>query len=196
VQAALAEDIGGTAVAGDLTDPATDAKILKAIGRGGLAGLVNNAGIFRRLGFADSDERDWRDQFELNLFAAVRVTKSLLPKLKAHGAGSIVNISSTAGARAVAGMSAYSATKAALNNWTQTLALELAPDIRVNAISPGLVDTPLHSFTTKQKNDLKTAQPLGRIGQPEDIATAALFLFESAWITGVILPVDGGISLT
>lgn len=191
----LAKEIKATAVIGDLTDPKTDQLILKAVGNNSLAALVNNAGIYRNKPFVDTTEADWREQFELNLFATVRLTKSLVPKLRAHGAASIVNISSSVSLRAIPGLSAYSATKAAVDIWTKTLAVELAPKIRVNAVNPGIVDTPIHSFTRAQKNDLKGAQPLGRIGEPQDVAKAVRFLVDAEWLTGVILPVDGGISL-
>jgi NAD(P)-dependent dehydrogenase (short-subunit alcohol dehydrogenase family) len=97
--------------------------------------------------------------------------------------------------------SAYSASKAAMNSLTQTLALELAPQgVRVNSVCPGIVDTPIHSFHfsgEKEKLGLGKLQPLGRIGQPEDIAHAVWSLVGpgSEWITGSILTVDGGISL-
>ena len=164
--------------------------------------LVNNAGIIKRESFIDSSEESWMEQFNINLFGAVRITKALWPALK-KSHGSIVNISSTLGRRPIAMTTAYSASKAAMVNWTQSLALEGAPEkIRVNCICPGLVDTPIHSYwgkkdaaSLKNRQGMDKAQPLGRMGQPQDIADAVLYMSRAEWMTGSILSLDGGISL-
>ncbi len=167
--------------------------------------LINNAGIFERKMFAeDTDLEHWRLQFETNLFGRIRLTQKVLPLFLGKKSGSIVNVSSTVGLRPVQGISAYSASKAAMINWTQSLALELGPQgIRVNCVAPGIVDTPIHSFhSAKNKNEaleqMASLQPLGRIGTAEEVAEAIYFLASpaSAWTTGVTLPVDGGIQLT
>ncbi len=166
--------------------------------------LINNAGIYERHDFLEETGIDsWRRQFEINLFGAIRLTQKVLPLLLQRKSGSIVNVSSTVGIKPVSGIGAYAASKAALNNWTQSLALELGPhNIRVNAITPGIIDTPIHSFhQSKDKEailkNILPLQTLQRIGQPDDIAKAIYFLAseESAWTTGTILTVDGGISL-
>jgi NAD(P)-dependent dehydrogenase (short-subunit alcohol dehydrogenase family) len=168
-----------------------------------LLGLINNAGVFDRLAFAETSDEIWMRQFESNLMSAVRLTRGLYPELKSSKPSSVLNISSTLGLRPVAQTSAYSALKAAMVNWTKTLALEWAGDgIRVNCICPGLVDTPIHSFhgqadSSENRKAAHQAQPLGRMGTSQNIAESAWFLASelSEWTTGTILSVDGGISL-
>lgn len=167
--------------------------------------LVNNAGIFASHSFAEGTLETWKKQFETNLFGAVDLTQRVLPLLKKSGKGSIVNVSSTLGTKPTATTGAYSASKAAMVNWTQSLALELGPlGIRVNCVCPGLVDTPIHAFhnfadAEKQKtlHSMKDLQPLGRIGTPAEIAESIFFLGSplSSWTTGAILAVDGGIGI-
>lgn len=168
--------------------------------------LINCAGIFRQGTTEDVEIDFWREQFEVNVMAPVKLTKALIPYFKKHNSGAaIINISSTLGIRPTAGTGAYSASKAALNNWSHSLALELAPyKIRVNTICPGIVETPIHGLDKLSPEDRKNAvskmdhlQPLGRVGQPQDIAKAAYFLGsdESSWTTGAVVSVDGGINL-
>ena len=126
--------------------------------------------------------------------------------MKTGNNNSIVNVSSTLGLKPTADTSAYSASKAAMNNWTQSLALALgSKKIRANCVCPGLVDTPIHSFHSlsipekeKTLQKLSPMQPLGRVGKSEEIAQSIYFLAseESAWTTGAILSVDGGINIT
>jgi NAD(P)-dependent dehydrogenase (short-subunit alcohol dehydrogenase family) len=144
-------------------------------------------------------------QFQVNLFGPIQWTQMVMPLLEKSGHGSIVNVSSTLGLRAGATSGAYSAAKAAMNSWTQSLAIEYGPKkVRVNAICPGIVDTPIHSFHSLPDQDKEKSlqamaklQPLGRIGRPEEIAEAIYFLAseQSAWTTGAVLSVDGGINL-
>lgn len=166
--------------------------------------LVNNAGIYNPAHFWQETESSWQDHFETNLFGAVRLTRLLWQQLL-ETKGAITNVSSTLGLRPIENTGAYSASKAALNSWTQTLALEAGPlGVRVNAICPGLVDTPIHFFHNSEKSEhqslrqkLDKMQPLQRMGAPEDIARAIYFISsESPWTTGALLPVDGGVSLT
>lgn len=165
--------------------------------------LIHNAGIFDRGTTADSSDNQWHRIFETNLFAVIRLTQAFLPCLKSTK-GSIVNVSSTLGLRPTSDTAAYSASKAALVNWTQSLALELGPfGVRANCVCPGIVDTPIHSFhETSNKNEviakMGSLQPLGRIGQPADISHMIYALASSgaAWTTGAVVAVDGGINLT
>lgn len=166
-----------------------------------LVALINNAAIFHRLTFDATSFDVWDLQYQNTLMSTVRATKACLPFLR-KSSGSLVNISSTLGSRPIKETSAYSAMKAALNNLSQSLALELAADkVRVNVIEPGLVDTPIHSFHTdpspEVRKQLDSLQPLGRMGRPEDIAQAVSFLInpDNTWMTGAVFPVDGGISL-
>lgn len=167
--------------------------------------LVNNAGIYENHDFLGGSPELWLRQFQVNLLGPVQWTQMLMPLLEKSGRGSIVNVSSTLGLRPGATSGAYSAAKAAMNSWTQSLAIEYGPkNVRVNAVCPGIVDTPIHSFhslpdTEKEKrlNAMAKLQPLGRIGQPQEIAEAIYFLGseQSAWTTGAVLSVDGGINL-
>lgn len=167
--------------------------------------LVNNAGIYKPASFTAETPEHWLWHFQTNLFAAVNLTSLLWSDLKKNK-GSVVNVSSTLGLRPIAGTGAYSASKAAMNSWTQTLALEGAADgIRVNAICPGLVDTPIHSYHKSTdpemmalRKRLDNLQPLGRVGEPDEIASAIYFAATDAakWMTGALVPVDGGVILT
>lgn len=168
--------------------------------------VVNNAGIYETHSTETGTDELWRQQFEVNMLGPIRIVRAFFPYFKQQGGGSIVNISSTLGLRPQGPTSAYSAVKAAMVNWTQSLALEGgAHKIRANCLCPGIVDTPIHGFHSlpaDQKADalekMKTLQPLGRIGLPEDVAKAAYFLGSdlSSWTTGAVLTVDGGINLT
>lgn len=167
--------------------------------------LVNCAGIYEANTTDESSLESWEKQFAINLFAPVAITKAFLPRFKEQKKGAIVNISSTLGLRPTASTAAYSASKAALNNWSQSLALELGSfNVRVNTICPGIIDTPIHAFHSLPENEknkiiesMAGLQPLGKIGNPEDVAKAAYFLGSeaSAWTTGAVLSVDGGINL-
>lgn len=170
-----------------------------------LRALVNNAGIFEQKSFLECVPEDWQKMFQVNLFGTMRLTQGLLPIFLNRGEGSILNVSSTLGIKPTAGTSLYSASKAALNNWTQALALELwGKNVRVNGVCPGIVDTPIHPFHSQKALDKKQSlenlaklQPMNRIGTPEEIANAIYFLSseESSWTTGSILSVDGGIGI-
>lgn len=164
--------------------------------------LINNAGIVEREAFQTAPLESWKRQFQTNLFGPALLTQKLLPLLKSKSSSKIINISSTLGIKPIAETSAYSASKAAMNSWTQSLALECAKDnIQVNAICPGIIETPLQSFYStedqKLRDNLNALQPLGRIGQPKDISQVVQFLCDSktTWMTGSLISVDGGILL-
>lgn len=167
--------------------------------------LVNNAGIFKNHSMEEGTDEIWGQQFQVNLLGPVRLTRLLIPYFKKHQKGSVVNVASTLGLRPSATTGAYSASKAAMVNWTQSLALEAgAYGVRVNCVCPGIVDTPIHGFHSLEASQKQSAlesmanlQPLGRIGTPEDVAKSIYFLSSdlSAWTTGAVLAVDGGINL-
>ena len=166
--------------------------------------LVNNAGVYHPCSLEEDQDQVWDTHYNSNLMGSVRLTRLLWPQLKGSR-GSIVNISSTLAIRPIAGTAAYSALKAAMNSWTLSLALEGAPHgINANAICPGIVDTPIHSYFGDEGpkdmefyKQVQKAQPLGRTGRPEDIAFMAerLCKADSQWITGAIINIDGGILL-
>ncbi len=149
--------------------------------------LVNNAGIFSYQSFTSTADEEWIRQWTTNFLGPVRLTRALLPLL--NDGSSIINVGSTLGGIPVANTSHYSSTKAALHNWSQGLALELAPKIRVNCISPGIIQTAMNPDPRHEM------QPMQRMGQPEDIADAIVFMAQSEWMTGSIVPLDGGISI-
>lgn len=199
---------GASIVSCDITDPTALQKRLDDVLGAKIHKvevLVNNAGIYKPNTVEESSDEIWKSHFEVNLFAPVRIVRAFFPYFKTQGGGSIVNISSTLGIRPQGPTSAYSASKAAMNNWTQSLALEGGPfQIRANCICPGFVDTPIHNFhffepDRKQRalEKLSPLQPLQRIGTPEEIAKAAYFFGSelSSWTTGAVVSVDGGINL-
>jgi NAD(P)-dependent dehydrogenase (short-subunit alcohol dehydrogenase family) len=170
-----------------------------------LKGIIHNAGIFKPQKSQDRKQELWVEQFQINLFSAVKLTEALIENLKTTPLSWILNIASSLATKPSAGVGAYGASKAAMVYWTQCLAIELGPlGIRANALCPGIIDTPIHSFHSlppDKKNEhvekLNRLQPLGRIGQTQDVTHAASFLAEdsSQWITGAVLNVDGGINL-
>ena len=164
--------------------------------------LVNNAGFSRLRPLEETDDALLDALFAVNFFAAFRVTRALLPALRASGRGAIVNIASELALVGAADYSAYCATKGALLAWTRALAVELASQrIRVNAVCPGPIDTELlrEEFMTHGKPDeARLAEvatiPLSRLGTPGDIAPVVGFLAgdAAAFVTGAVWPVDGG----
>ena len=165
--------------------------------------LINNAGIFPKISkLHEISEDDWNEVIDINLSGPYRFAREVIPHLQKNG-GVIINISSDAGLRAYPDFNAdaYSASKAALNLLTKTWALQYAKDkIRVNAVCPGVVDTDMTAPFLKSEADrefMNNDHPIGRMGQPEEIAKTVLFLAseDSAWTTGTVMTVDGGESL-
>jgi NAD(P)-dependent dehydrogenase (short-subunit alcohol dehydrogenase family) len=172
--------------------------------------LVNNAGGVAPRPFAQQSERSWRKLIDLNLVSALAATSAAIPvMIKGGRGGSIITVSSIEGSRAAPMYAVYSACKAGLNNLTRTLALELADHrIRVNVIAPDMTETPgirgNHTgpvdpskwiqFTDEQKAVIARRIPLGRPGIDTECGNAAVYLASkmSSYVTGVILPVDGG----
>ena len=162
--------------------------------------LVNNAGIFPSVKLLhEIPEDEWNEVIDINLTGQFRFSKAVIPHMLERG-GSIVNISSDAGLKAYVGFhaDAYSVSKAGLILLTKSAALEYAKNkIRVNCVCPGAVETDMikPSIQTQQQRDIINEEhPLGRIGQPEEIARAVLYFAseDSAWVTGSILAIDGG----
>jgi NAD(P)-dependent dehydrogenase (short-subunit alcohol dehydrogenase family) len=164
--------------------------------------LCNNAGITGQLSNLEEQAGDdWRRVYEVNVLGAVFATKHVAKHMQQQNSGAIVNTASVAGIRSGAGGNAYSASKAALINFTQTAACDLGGfNVRVNAVCPGLIETgmtkPVFDFArAKGKFDkLGSRCELRRYGRPEEVAQAILFLAsdEASYITGQALPVDGG----
>jgi NAD(P)-dependent dehydrogenase (short-subunit alcohol dehydrogenase family) len=170
---------------------------------GGLDGLVNGAGVLGPGGILETEPAEWDRVMDINVRALYLVTRAAAPELIKRK-GSVVSISSVAGPRPYAGLLAYCVSKAAVDAFTRCVALDLAPyGVRVNAVNPGVVVTELHTVT-KSVADYpgflersKTTHPLGRVGQPDEIAKLVLFLLgdDSGWITGATVAIDGGRAL-
>jgi 3-oxoacyl-[acyl-carrier protein] reductase len=164
--------------------------------------LVNNAGYtHRNRPMLEVDEATFDRIFAVNVKAIYLSAQVLVPKMRARGHGCIVNVGSTAGVRPRPGLTWYNASKGAVNLLSQSMAVELAPDgIRVNALAPVMGETGLlESFmglpdTPENRARFEASVPLGRLSKPDDIANAALYLAseEAGFVTGVVLPVDGG----
>ncbi len=159
--------------------------------------LVNNAGTTRVIPHHALDavtDDDWQRILGTNVIGTWYVTRAAVPALKASR-GSILNITSVAGVRAAGSSIPYAVSKAALNHLTKLLANVLGPEIRVNAVAPGLIDTPWTADWDAIRASVRERAPLQRSGTPDDIARAALLLTVSSYSTGEILLADGGINL-
>jgi 3-oxoacyl-[acyl-carrier protein] reductase len=159
--------------------------------------LVNNAGIYQPAPLADITPENFRQQTDLNVLGLLLTTQEAVKHFNPDG-GSIINISSLVSTYGIADLSVYSATKSAVDSITRSLAKELAPrKIRVNSVNPGMVETEgLHETGFIQNSEyMASITPLGRIGQPEDIAPAVVFFAsqDSSWITGETLFITGGL---
>ena len=167
--------------------------------------LVNAAGIIASGDLASTTEEAWTEMMRINLDGVFVLMQASLPYLQATG-GNVVNVSSVTGLRAFPGVLAYCVSKAGLDQLTRCAALELAGSgVRVNAVNPGVVVSNLHRRSGMQEDAYeaflehsKTTHPLGRVGQPQDIADAIVYLAsdQAGWVTGVTLSLDGGRHLT
>lgn len=188
-------------VAGDVNDEATlDALVARTAAElGKVTLLVNNAG-----GTGPNDPlkmtgAEFAGALTWNVAPAYTLIQKAVPHMRAAGGGAVVNISSVAARYAQKQFSAYGAGKAALNQMTRNLAQDFAPGVRINAIEPGTIETdalePFLAAEPGRRERMLTSTPLGRLGLPEDIAAAVLFLCSpaAAWITGKVLGVDGGV---
>jgi meso-butanediol dehydrogenase / (S,S)-butanediol dehydrogenase / diacetyl reductase len=194
---------GGVAlcVPADLADPGSPEHITGAcLARfGRLDGLVNNAATVRHMPLGEWDAGCFDEHVATNIRAPFFLIQAALPALRESPVRSVVNISSSSGTLHRVGQSVYGMTKSALDYLTKTLAGELAPlGVRVNAIAPGPIDTPIHATwaedLTQAYRWLGSQVPLGRIGNPEEVALWITLLLSpmAAFITGAVIPVDGG----
>jgi NAD(P)-dependent dehydrogenase (short-subunit alcohol dehydrogenase family) len=186
----------------DVSDPASVADAVEAAVKalGGLDGVVNAAGIFSPAGLADTSAELFSRTLAVNLTGTFLVIQAAAPHLQAAGGGSIVNIASGVGITPTGpGSVAYVASKSGVIGLTKVIAMELAPSVRVNAVCPGAVDTPMTESFLKDANG--TVDPaiarryaLRRAAVPDELAAAILFLTsnDASFITGITLPVDGG----
>ncbi|HEY1653091.1 MAG TPA: SDR family oxidoreductase [Acidimicrobiales bacterium] len=186
-------------VQGDITDAGVPERLVAAALErwGRLDTLVNNAGTTALIPHHDLQAASvdvWRRIFEVNVFGTWAMSVAAVPALReAHG--SIVNVASVAGVRPTGSSIPYAASKAALNHMTVLLAKVVGPEVRVNAVAPGLVDTPWTEEWDVVREVVRQVAPLKRSGQPEDIAEVILALAGAAYVTGQVVVVDGGLSL-
>ena len=182
----------------DVTDSASRIALVEdTVARcGQITHLVNTVGGGGMNTIDDLSPDAFTAMFDYNVTIAFHLIQLCVPHMRAHGQGNIINISSAAGKLIQKGFVGYATVKAALDHMSRNLAQELAPHVRINAIAPGPIETPaLTQFVPSHVLDTMAANtPMARIGQPQDIAQAALFLAtaSSGWITGQILAVDGG----
>lgn len=167
--------------------------VLDAFGRIDI--LVNNAGIAMIKPFLDYTEEDWLKMIDCDLNGCFRVTRAVSESMVRRKSGAIVNVSSVWGVYGASCEVAYSAAKAGVIGFTKALAKELAPSgITVNAVAPGVIDSPMNNdrLTADDLRELCEETPLGRLGQPSEVARAVRALAENRFITGQVLGVDGG----
>ena len=202
----VAAEIGAGALAlgGDVTDRAdVEASVKLAVEKFGRVDIVvNNAGwTYRNKPLLDVTEEEFDKAFAINVKSIFLMTGAVVPQMRAQKSGSIINIGSTAGLRPRPGLTWYNATKGAVNLMSKSMAVELAPDgIRVNCVAPVIGETGLlEAFmgmpdTPENRAKFVATIPLGRFSKPSDIANACVYLAsnEAEFLTGVILPVDGG----
>jgi ketoreductase RED2 len=165
---------------------------------GGLDVLVNNAGTTEVIPHHDLEAASldvWRRIFEVNVFGTWQVTVAAAEHLRASGRGQVVNVSSLAGERPTGSSIPYACSKAALSHMTRLLANALAPGIRVNAVAPGLVDTPWTAEWGAVREFVNAQAPLQRTATPEDVAELIVGLARSTYVTGEVVLVDGGLAL-
>ncbi|GGO94255.1 SDR family NAD(P)-dependent oxidoreductase [Wenjunlia tyrosinilytica] len=203
VREAVGEGSRVAVLAGDVGKAPEVERVVAAAAEhfGRIDGLVNNAGTARFSALEDARIDELDTMLDTHLRGPVLLIQACLPHLRRSG-GSVVNVSSVGGVLSLPGRSLYGASKAALNHLTRSLARELAPAVRVNAVLPGPVETPMYDDlgldadgVDELREGLLSATPMGRFGRPEEIAEWVCLLLDeesSAWVTGALLPVDGG----
>ena len=199
---AAAKEIGSpervAVVAGDVGLQETGQQLVKtAVDRFGRVDmLLNSAGTFAAKPFTDYTAEEL-DQFLSNLRGTYLLSQVVVEPMRRQGGGAIINITTVLTYRGVEAIpsSAPIAAKGGIHALTPNLAIELAKDnIRVNAVAPGIINTPIHGLKDAEFEKLNGMQPLGRVGEVKDIVDAVLYLADAQFVTGVVLPVDGGVS--
>ena len=200
----VAAETGATVIIGDVSDADFCQKTIDQVAatHGRLDVLVNCAGTIHRAAAAGTSDDDWRQIMAVNVDAVFYLSRAAVKHMAAQGAGAIINFGSIWGERGAAGVLAYCATKGAVHQITRAMALDHADQgIRINAVAPGEVETPMISTgrtTTPSAADLQALAdatiPIKRLAQPEEIARVVRFLAsdEASYLTGAIIPVDGG----
>jgi 3-oxoacyl-[acyl-carrier protein] reductase len=193
----VVEEVGGRAIQADVSDPAEAQRLVEEAGD--LDILVNNAGLTRDTLLARMSDDDWRAVIETNLSSVFYTCRAVArPMMKKRG-GAIVNVSSIVGLHGNMGQANYGASKAGIIGFTKSLARELGSrGVRANVVAPGYIHTRLTDVLPEEATNAMLANtPLGKLGDPEDIAGAVRFLCsdEASFITGEVLLVDGGLGM-
>jgi len=195
--AALAEEIGGSAIEADVSDAASAAALVEAAGDVDV--LVNNAGVTRDGLLVRMSDDDWRTVIDTNLASCFYTCRAAVRGMMRKRSGSIVNVSSIVGLRGNWGQTNYAASKAGIIGFTKSLARELGSrNVRANVVVPGYVKTRLTEVLPEEATAAMLENtPLGRLGDPEDVAGAVRFLSseDARFVTGAVLLVDGGLGM-
>ncbi|MDP9483370.1 MAG: SDR family oxidoreductase [Chloroflexota bacterium] len=191
---AVAAHVGGRAYRVDVADPDAVATLVEQVEAelGSIVVAVSNAGIYDEVGVESVSDDLWRRTLRVHLGGAFHLSRAVVPAMRRRAGGSIVLVSSELALVGSDRASPYVAAKSALIGLGRTLARELAPEIRVNVVAPGPVDTPLLPDRDRGQEYLATI-PLGRIGRPDEIAAAILQLAEASWTTGAVYSPNGGV---
>jgi 3-oxoacyl-[acyl-carrier protein] reductase len=198
---AIAAELGGLAVQADVSDPEQAEALVEGVEGelGDIDALVNNAGVTRDTLIARMSDDDWETVIDTNLRGTFNTARAVSRKMMRRRAGSIINLSSVVAVHGNPGQANYAASKAGIIGLTKALARELGSrGVRVNAIAPGYIATELTDVLNEEQRALILQNtPLGRLGEPEDVAGAVRFLCsdEAGFITGEVLLVDGGLGM-
>ena len=197
---AVAQEVGGSYLQADVGEPGAATALVERVlsDHGRLDVLINNAGTTEVIPHSDlraATPEIWRRLYDVNAIAPFVLVTAAEQALRASAPGCVVNVSSLAGVRPVGSSIPYAASKAALNHTTRLLAATLGPDIRVNAVAPGLVDTPWTEDWDTVREFVHAQAPMRRSASPGDVAEVVMGLVRSTYVTGEVVVVDGGLGL-